>query len=173
MMRRICFVRPSVGRCCSSSRPRPAMEARPRPSASSSSPILVTSSGQALDALHGENPSRPGGRECEPTIRRRRLRRSAMPRRSSSRWAPPTRASAKPASPPRPKSARTKAILEAAKAKGIAVICVHIGGAERRKGLVGSVHRAGLLRSRTTSWCRRTAMPTIISASCPREPEIR
>jgi hypothetical protein len=31
--------------------------------------------------------------------------------------------------------ARTKAILEAAKAKGIAVICVHIGGAERRKGL--------------------------------------
>jgi hypothetical protein len=31
--------------------------------------------------------------------------------------------------------ARTKAILEAAKAKGIAIICVHIGGAERRKGL--------------------------------------
>jgi hypothetical protein len=31
--------------------------------------------------------------------------------------------------------ARTKAILEAAKANGIAVICVHIGGAERRKGL--------------------------------------
>lgn len=31
--------------------------------------------------------------------------------------------------------ARTKAILEAAKAKGIGVVCVHIGGAERRKGL--------------------------------------
>jgi hypothetical protein len=31
--------------------------------------------------------------------------------------------------------ARTRAILEEAKAKGIAVICVHIGGAERRKGL--------------------------------------
>jgi Domain of unknown function (DUF6305) len=31
--------------------------------------------------------------------------------------------------------ARTKGILEAAKAKGIPVICVHIGGAERRKGL--------------------------------------
>lgn len=31
--------------------------------------------------------------------------------------------------------ARTKAILETAKAKGIGVICVHIGGAERRKGL--------------------------------------
>jgi uncharacterized protein DUF6305 len=32
-------------------------------------------------------------------------------------------------------TARTSAILEAAKAKGIAVVCVHIGGAERRKGL--------------------------------------
>lgn len=31
--------------------------------------------------------------------------------------------------------ARTKAILEAAKAKGIGIVCVHIGGAERRKGL--------------------------------------
>jgi hypothetical protein len=31
--------------------------------------------------------------------------------------------------------ARTKAILEAAKAKGVIVVCVHIGGAERRKGL--------------------------------------
>src|SRR5919112_881052 len=30
---------------------------------------------------------------------------------------------------------RTKTILDAAKAKGIAVVCVHIGGAERRKGL--------------------------------------
>jgi hypothetical protein len=32
-------------------------------------------------------------------------------------------------------TARTKALLETAKAKGIGVICVHIGGAERRKGL--------------------------------------
>lgn len=32
-------------------------------------------------------------------------------------------------------TARTKAILDAAKSKGIPVVCVHIGGAERRKGL--------------------------------------
>jgi hypothetical protein len=31
--------------------------------------------------------------------------------------------------------ARTKAILDTAKSKGIAVICAHIGGEERRKGL--------------------------------------
>lgn len=32
-------------------------------------------------------------------------------------------------------TARMKAILDTAKAKGIPVVCVHIGGAERRKGL--------------------------------------
>ncbi len=32
-------------------------------------------------------------------------------------------------------TARTKAIMDAAKAKGIPIVCVHIGGAERRKGL--------------------------------------
>lgn len=32
-------------------------------------------------------------------------------------------------------TARTKAILDTAKTKGIPVVCVHIGGAERRKGL--------------------------------------
>ena len=32
-------------------------------------------------------------------------------------------------------TARTKAILDTAKSKGIPVVCVHIGGAERRKGL--------------------------------------
>ncbi len=32
-------------------------------------------------------------------------------------------------------TARTKAILDTAKAKNVAVVCVHIGGAERRKGL--------------------------------------
>lgn len=97
-------------------------------------PVLVTSSGQALDAF-----------TVKTLLARAGVSAAYDPKATDSALAgaksviiavgASTKGFGQAGITAETELARTKAILDAAKAKGVAVICVHIGGAERRKGL--------------------------------------
>ena len=97
-------------------------------------PVLVTSSGQALDAFTVKTLLGRAGVNANYDPRRPR-RRSTTSRRVIIAVGASNKGFGQAGITAETEMARTKAILDAAKAKGIAVICVHIGGAERRKGL--------------------------------------
>jgi hypothetical protein len=99
-----------------------------------SSPILVTSSGQALDAFTVKTLlGRAGVKvEYDPKATDAALngvKTVIIAVGASNKGFGQAGITAET------ELARSKAILDTAKAKGISVICVHIGGAERRKGL--------------------------------------
>jgi hypothetical protein len=97
-------------------------------------PILVTSSGQALDAFTVKTLL---GRAGITTTYDAKATESAVAGVKTVVIAvgASNKGFGKAGITAETELARTKAILETAKAKGVAIVCVHIGGAERRKGL--------------------------------------
>jgi hypothetical protein len=97
-------------------------------------PILVTSSGQALDAF-----------TVKTLLGRAGVNAAYDPKASAAALAEAktviiavgasNKGFGQAGITAETETARTKAILETAKSKGITIVCVHIGGAERRKGL--------------------------------------